>query len=478
MAEVTTKIADIAGPTSYVITDSLANVMTGSGTSVSRRIHAQWQARGMDRYSIANAFKGSWLMRKIVKIPAKDATREPRRWQADKDAIGLLEREEKRLKVRQKMREGLILGLLGGGIVIMGVQQGKPSDPIDPTRLRKGSLRYLLPVHRYDITLGDIITDPDDDNFGEPGSFKLRPKEGQEIEIHRSRCLVFKGDFEGGLDVASTGKADKFWGVSKVEQVDDAVKNAMIAQDEIADLIYEAKIDVIAIPDLLSRMGDTARENQILRRLELAQVGKSNHRALIRDKDEEFEQRQITWAGMKDVIMVYLACAAGAADIPATRLMGKSPDGQNSTGDSDMENYHQMVKSLQEDSLQPAYEQLDEVLIPSALGNRPDDIYFEFPELSVPDDKDLAEQENKEADTVSKIVNTGLVPDGVMAQVVVNRMIESGRWPGLDAAIDELPEKWWETELEGDEDDLDDPEGVPGRPPAAPPPEPGSTATE
>ena len=74
-------------------------------------------------------------------------------------------------------------------------------------------------------------------------------------------------------------------------------------------------------------------EKRVMRRLEIAQAAKSNHRAVIRDAAETWEQRQITWGGMPEIIMTYVSLVAAASDIPATRLMGKAPDGMNATGE-------------------------------------------------------------------------------------------------------------------------------------------------
>jgi hypothetical protein len=72
------------------------------------------------------------------------------------------------------------------------------------------------------------------------------------------------------------------------------------------------------------------------------------------------------------VLRTFLSIVAGAADIPATILLGKSPDGMNATGDSDFRAYYDSIGSKQDNELRPLIERVDEVLIPSALGSRPE----------------------------------------------------------------------------------------------------------
>lgn len=438
------------------VNDSLANVMTGSGTTVDRKVHAQWQTRHYDQYQVEEAYRASWLMRKIVNLPPFDMTRAWRDWQAENKQIEALEAEERRLKVKDRIRSGLILGRLGGGIVIMGIRgAGGPNEPIATDRLQAGCLRYLHPLSRYQVKIGDFEDDPESDNFGEPRFFKIRGKSGAEAEIHHSRALIFKG--LPGAGVASSGsgktKEDTYWGDSVVAAVNDAVQNAVTAQDEFAGLIAEAKIDIYGIPELLNKMGNPVLEAQIMRRIELANIGKSIHRALIKDAAETWEQRQMQWGGMPEVIRTYMSIVAGAADIPATRLLGKSPDGMNSTGEGDERNYHEMIESQQESDLVPALDQLDEVIIPSALGSRPEEIHYDLTPLRVLSETQEAEIEAKFASTLTAIVNTSLIPEEALARATANRMVESGQWPGLEDALDDVGDKWWETIGAVEEDD-------------------------
>ena len=43
------------------------------------------------------------------------------------------------------------------------------------------------------------------------------------------------------------------------------------------------------------------------------------------------------------MVRTFLQVAAGAADIPVTRLLGQSPAGLSATGESDTRNYYDMI---------------------------------------------------------------------------------------------------------------------------------------
>src|SRR3546814_6293137 len=92
------------------IRDGLANVLTGRGTSVDRSMHGFWHFMPMSAQQIEAAYRGNWLHRKIVDIPAEDMTRAGRDWDAEADEIEEIEAEEKRLGLWQKLHAALTLG--------------------------------------------------------------------------------------------------------------------------------------------------------------------------------------------------------------------------------------------------------------------------------------------------------------------------------------------------------------------------------
>lgn len=414
------------------VMDGLANLMTGSGTSVDRRMFAQWSSPvAIPAQQIEAAYRGSWLMRKIIDLPAYDMTRAWRDWQAEDDQIELLEAEERRLGVREKVMQALILGRLGGGALVMGVGTDDPAAELDPETVKEGGLTYLFVTSRYTLHAGDLIDDMTDPHFGEPASFKLdAPGRADGIPIHRSRVIPFRGKFTGKL--SKTGS--DYWGDSEVVAINEAVQNAETVANEFASMVSEAKIDVFSIPGLMAGAGNPEYEKRFLRRMELATQGKSVHRALVKDADEEWEQRQLSLAGVSDVVRTFMALVAGAADIPATRLLGKAPDGMNATGAGDQDNYDQMVRTKQENELRPRMDPLDQVLVRSALGDFPDEVYYEWSPLTVMGEATAAEVESQEAATLASMVTTGLFQDEALEEAFSNRMIESGRWPGYDKA--------------------------------------------
>jgi phage-related protein (TIGR01555 family) len=428
------------------IADGLRNIASGLGTASDKRSASAYCLSILTPHQIDAAYRSSWLMRKIVDVPASDMTRERRDWQAEAKEIEKLEAEEKRLKLWEKVSEALILGRLGGGAIIMGIGNEDPAFPINANSLKPGALRYLHVVSRHRLTLGEMVMDPADDLFGQPKHFQLSGLRNQ-VMIHPSRVIVFKGAPVPDLGIAATSD-QAFWGDSVIQSVMEAVQNADTATGGFASLIHEAKVDTVAIPGLIDIVATPEGENALIKRIEIANTFKSawNTRIIDGGSDgtdgEDWDTRQITWTGMPEVMNSFMGFVAGAADIPATRLLGRSPQGMNATGDSDLTNYYDGITARQDRGLRPQLEQIDSVLIPSAGVAVQDDrkVWFEFPPLTTPTEKEEADTFNVSMDAVTKLLNTGLVPDVAMSKGVQNFMSERGYLPGLDAALAEISE--------------------------------------
>jgi len=182
-------------------------------------------------------------------------------------------------------------------------------------------------------------------------------------------------------------------------------------------------------------MATTAGSDAIVKRFSLANMMKSLNNTLMLDEGETWNRKQTSFAGLPDVIKVYLQIVSGAADIPMTRLVGMSPGGLNSTGEGDLTNYYDSLSSFREDEVRPALERIDDLLAADAGGTIPSDAWWEFATLWEPTEKEKAEIADKKASTTQKYVNMGLFPQETLLDVVSNQLIEDGTYPGLEQSI-------------------------------------------
>lgn len=427
------------------ISDKLTNLVANLGTPRDKSFATTYDIPLLTDDQLVNAYRGAWLPKKIIDIPALDAFRNWRQWQATKEQISAIEAEEKRLDVRGKLLEAMTRArLFGGAAVFIGTGESNPMMPLNPEALAKGGIKHLTVMNRRVLTCGDIETDPISPLYGKPQDYTIGTKTGT-VNIHPSRLIVFIGAPHPDPELSSG--TDRGWGDSVLLSILEQIKQADGTSANIASLVFEAKIDVIRIPGFMEGLADPNYERTVLERLRLAMMAKGINGALLLDKEEEYEQKSASFASLTDVLMSFLQLVSGAADIPVTRLLGQSPAGMSATGESDTRNYYDRIKSTQELIVTPATSVLDECLIRSALGSRPKELHYTWNSLWQSTKKEVTDIGKVTADTIKTIADTGLIPDQALQAAAVNMLVESGVMPGLEAAMDEFG-----SELPDDED--------------------------
>jgi hypothetical protein len=424
-----------------VANDRLTNVMSGMGTSVDGRVFDRYTFLPTLHTDAEAAYRSSWLWRKIIDVPALDMTRAWRDWQTEAPNIEKLEGEEKRLRLKDKCKRALILSrLYGGGALLLGTNDVDVSQPLRPAQTRAGGLTYVQVFSRHQMSLGEQRLDPADPWFGKPEYFTINTTgKDNAVKIHPSRIIEFIGQPvpEGSWYGPGALAGSWFWGDPIMQSIGQAVKNADFAQDGFAALIARAAVDVFKFKDLMSIVGTAEGEEQIKRRVAWTSQAKSTHRAMLIDAEDEWSQVQIDWSGIPNVLDAFLLVVSGAADIPMTRLLGQSPRGLQSTGDGEERDYQSMIKARQDEQLKPALDRIDELLIPSALGTKPSDVYWSFGPLQEANEKDEAQIELQFSEALKNYSDMGIFPEAALAAIAKNRIIESDRWPGSEKAFEE-----------------------------------------
>ena len=432
-----------------VITDGLVNLVANLGTNRDKATHTQYGVPTLTDAEAVNAYRGAWLPRKIIDIPALDACRKWRSWNADGDDVSKLEAEERRLGLQGKLLDTYIKArLFGGAAIYIGTGDHEASKALNPDRIGTGGIRHLNVLTKRVLQAGEIDNDPESPTYGQPAYYTLTGGRAQ-INIHPSRLVILQGAELPDTDLVPQAGG---WGDSVLTAIFDEIKRADSTSANIASLVFEAKVDVIKIPDFMKMLSDPLYEADMLKRLQLAAMAKGINGALILDKEEEYEQKSANFASLRDILLAFMQLVSGAADIPITRLLGQSPGGLNASGDNDIRNYYDRISSIQELELGPAMSVLDECLIRSALGKRDPKVFYNWRSLWQTTDKERADIGKVTAESIKIIAETGLIPDDVMSTVAVNMLTESGVAPGLESEMAE----WTAANPEGEDTEDDD----------------------
>lgn len=409
--------------------DGLMNAVARIGVPGDKSVYAQYAMFGLALFDLEAAYRTSWF-RKICDIPPFDEVREWRTWTgADEAQITLIDKEEKRLGLQQKIADARIAARKDGGSLLVMDFGEDSATPLDIERVGKGKLRFVTMLNRAQVSPQARVVDPASPYFDQAEFYEIQGRTGARLRIHASRCIRFIGNKVRDLQSPWDG-----WGESIWIELRDRVKQSDQIAASVASLVDEAKVDVMKIKGLMSGLATEEYEDRLVRRFGMMNTLKSNTNALIIDAEDDYVSVAQAFAGLSDLQDRAMTLLAGAADIPATRLFGRAPQGMNATGDSDMRNYYDRIKSGQIMYLQPALTPLDEALIRSVLGNRSDKIFYEWNPLYTLTEKEAADVEKVYADAANVYATAGLIPNTALGEIVKGGIIERGQWPGAEKA--------------------------------------------
>ena len=328
------------------LTDSITNVLAQVGMGGDKAAHSRYSEVLLDDSELLNAYRFAWLPARIVDVPADHATRHWRKWSADPKTVDAIEEIEQDLALQQKVNECLKTARLFGraGIYIKTTSrtQGRPLHPSEK------------------IQSLEVVELPSNHASGILTRFKpsARAQHSDTVRInntnvHRTRIIELRGRYVPRMPD----------GDSVLNPVYKACLNADSTSANIAALVFEAKVDVFKIPNLMEMVGDADYENRLIQRLSIANHGKSVTNSLLMDAEESYEQKHVNFGGLNDVLLTALQIASGASGIPATKLLGTSVGGLNAKGDSEVRDFYDEVASQQSNIIAPALRRIDKLIL-------------------------------------------------------------------------------------------------------------------
>ncbi|MCR8961651.1 DUF1073 domain-containing protein [Brevibacillus halotolerans] len=398
-------------------TDAFSNVLArlGSGTPNLMEGTDYTLTRLTQNYQLMNTlYREHWIIRKIIDTIPEDMTRN---WitittQLPPDEIRRIDKLWRVRRVRQKILTGLKWGRLYGGAVGLIMIEGHDDilhQPLDFDTIMPGSFKGLMILDRWSgvYPSPELVEDIDDTEFGLPESYQVTIDGGQTMNVHHSRIVRFIG-----RELPYWEKlAEVYWGASEVEVVFDELKKRDNTSWNIAQLIFLANLRVIKMGDMgeLLAIGDESMKSDVYNTLQAQNWLMSNMGLHLINKDDSFETHQYTFSGLNDIYESFMLDVAGACQIPVTKLFGRAPAGMNATGESDMQNYYEVVQQQQESILGPILDKILPVMCMSEFGAIPDDIDYTFDPIRTPNDKDVADLVDKKTTSIINVFQAGII---------------------------------------------------------------------
>lgn len=405
--------------------DGYENILTGLGSQNDPTTFTRFIAdRVLDQIELESIYRSDGLGRRIVQRPAEDMFRE---WITIDGPRGqkVLDRMEE-LKVKRQAINAVALSRLYGGSLVVAVIEGEDFTTPVSTNF-KGKLLGFRVYDRFQVTFD--VHRPSQNALkrmqGLPEFYRVSPLVRTQnnaqgyFEVHESRCVMVPGLFVPERVQTETGG----WGDSVLQAAFTSLQRLGAAYGYTANIMKEFSQSVMSVAGLTALV-QSGREDIVMKRLRLLDMSKSILNTMVIDADGEVYTRTSTSvAGLPELLDRFAESLSSSVNFPITVLMGRSPAGQNSTGDSDRRLYNEFVASERERTANELMEWAVRMVYLD-LGREPSAWSFKFVPLQQPTIKEIAEERKIVAETDKIYLDGGVLS----AEEIAASRFGTGAW--------------------------------------------------
>lgn len=321
--------------------------------------------------------------------------------------------------------------LFGGGGLI--VNAGQVMDkPFDVDSIKDWTPLKFYAVDRWELYYSPqgIYLDQFVDSLAEVpyNYYGRRLHKTNVIKINgREAPSLIRGQFSG-------------WGVSELEKIVRSLNQYLTNQSVVYELLTEAKIDIFYIQGFNSALATKNGTAKTAERISLASQLKNYNNALAIDKEDGYEQKQITFSGLAEILNEIRKGLACDLRMPLTKLFGISSAGFNA-GDDDIENYNAMVETEIRSKVRSGVILMLKICCQKLFGFVPESLSFEFKPLRMLTHKDESELKTQALNRALAAYQNGLITtEKTIEQLNAEKVFAQELDPNEGMSMEELTE--------------------------------------
>lgn len=392
--------------------------------------------------------RGAWLAGLAIDIVADDMTRAGADFTSEIDPQDqqAIQKTMTRLGVWDRLGDCVRWGrLYGGAIAILLIDGQDVRTPFVAESVGPDQFKGLLCMDRWmlDPDLSDLVTDYGPE-LGLPKYYRVMetaPALRGKV-IHHTRIALRHVGVELPYQQAL---AENLWGMSVLERLYDRMTMFDSASTGAGQLVYRAWMRTLKIKDLRSviaaggaAMVGMMQYTDVMRRYQ------SMEGITLLDMEDELEvQEHGAFSGLADVVMMFAQQISGALQIPLVRLLGQSPAGLNSTGESDLRTYYDNITQQQNRLMHRGVNMIYETVARSEGIDPGDDFGVDFTSLWQMEPAAKADVAGKVTTAVTAAYDKGIITQ----QVAAKELKQSSKGTGVFTNISD-------DDIQAAEDDL------------------------
>lgn len=350
----------------------------------------------MDRTTLTNLYLGNGLAKLICdKLPQEMVRNGFDIENVDESIKIKVNADFEDLECNSKFTEAMIWsGLYGGSACVLLINDGRTlSEPLNFEKIKK-----VESVRVYDCN--EIFEfrkyqNPRNPKFGEVELWMINPSNGsQPYMVHESRMLIWYGETLPNRE----RQQNKGWGASKLQAIPRTLSRIYGAHASAKKALDRIQQAVHKMKDLANLVGTKKGEENVRKRVLAADAARNLTNTVVIDKDEEYNIFSQTLTGIRDLLQEFLSLLSAETGYPIF-ILGRQIGGLNSTGQREMEAWHNQIAAEQKKYYLRPLEKFIQILL-IAHGNKDVNWTIKFNPLNALNDKEKAEVKKLDEETV------------------------------------------------------------------------------
>ena len=297
--------------------------------------------------------------------------------------------------------------LFGGGGMVINTD-GNANDELDINSINKDSRLEFYPADLWELSIRNVPI------YGE-----VKPYEDLKAVGSAEDTFYFYGHSLNSTRVIKTSnkQAPSFlrpilrgWGMSEVERAVRELNTYLKNSTLIFELLDEAKVDVMKIDGFNDSMAFNSDSASLMmtQRVKTALAIKNFQSALIMDKNDDFEQKQLSFGGLSDMAVENRIGIASCLRMPITKIFGISNAGFNS-GEDEIENYNSMIESEIRGEFDKPIIEIVKLICKKVLDFIPSDLEIEYKPLRILKSTEEQEVKDRQLRRLLDLYDRGLI---------------------------------------------------------------------
>lgn len=231
--------------------------------------------------------------------------------------------------------------LYGGAIIVMLIDDGgRLQDPVNWDKAKT-----IEELRVFERPLVQTVSGASGRaNYTIPEFYDVSSIYGS-FRVHKSRCLIFKN---GRMPEQTMSENYREWGIPEFIRIRKALRECVTSHEYGVLLLERSSQAIYKMNNLANLLATEEGEDKVLNRLQIIDMARNILNSIAIDNEgEDYDFKSISLSGTKDIIEATCNMLSAVTNVPQTVLFGASPTGENATGESDLENYYNLVEGIQ-----------------------------------------------------------------------------------------------------------------------------------